>query len=45
MQLILLDVRDEEWIDKSSHLLLIIVALVALAALIGIFIYRKRKKS
>ncbi|MEP6675290.1 MAG: LPXTG cell wall anchor domain-containing protein [Ferruginibacter sp.] len=43
MKNILLDVVEENWIDSDHHLALIIAAAVSLAALIGIFIYRKRK--
>jgi len=43
MKFILLDVRESSFLSSDNHLLFIVVAFVSLAALVGIFIYRKRK--
>jgi LPXTG-motif cell wall-anchored protein len=43
MQYIFLDVRVETWIESDNHLGLVIISVVSLLALLGIFIYRKRK--
>ncbi len=43
MRTTFLDVKETGWVSDGNHLVLVIVAVLSLAALVGIFIYRKRK--
>jgi len=46
MQQLLLDVVEESWLQRNTRdiVILIIMALVAIAAIVGIFIWIKKKK-
>jgi len=46
MKSFLLDVVEEPWLQRNSHdiIVLSIAALVAIAAIVGIFVWIKKKK-
>ena len=47
MPLIFLDVVESPWFERNSRdiLILVIAALLAIAAIAGIFIWRKKRKT
>lgn len=39
----LLDMPQQTWVESDHHVLLIIIASISVLALVGIFIYRRKK--